>query len=79
MKAVLSIGIIYLVCRSDDCLVETLWWDHFCNKDSTVMLHDSICFKVFKNNLISFAILSWGNVGQLCMIVTSDLDNTTTL
>lgn len=63
MKAVLSIGILYLVCSSDDCLVETLCWDHFCNDESTVMLHDSICFKVFKNNFILFAILSWENVG----------------
>ena len=47
---------------SDHSVDETLWWDHFCNNDSTVLLHDSICFKVFKNNLILFAILSWGNV-----------------
>lgn len=63
MKAVLSIGTIYLVCSSDDSVYEKLWWDHFCNNDSTVLLVDSICFKVVKNNLILFAILSWESVG----------------
>ena len=31
-------------------------------------------FQSIKNNLILFAILSWENVGYLCMIVTRDLD-----
>lgn len=54
INAVLLIGTIYLACSSDDSVDGILWWDHFYNNDSTVLLRDSICFKVFKNNLILF-------------------------